>query len=163
VPDPEIPASIVLETLMYVRLLAAPARGGITAAVQNGAGNFNTLGCASCHTPAMETGPNSIPQLSEVTVNLYSDLLLHDMGDGLADNRPDRDASGSEWRTAPLWGTRIVPDFLGGAEHYLHDGRATTLDDAIGWHGGEAEAAKNAYEALGENERQDLVAFLKSL
>lgn len=163
VPDPEIPASIVLETLMYVRLLAAPARGEITAAVQNGAGHFNDIGCASCHTPSMKTGPNSVPQLSEVDVNLYSDLLLHDMGAGLADNRPDRDASGSEWRTAPLWGTRIVPDFLGGAEHYLHDGRATTLDDAIRWHGGEAEAAKNAYEALSENERQDLVSFLKSL
>jgi len=146
-----------------VRLLAAPARGEITAAVQSGAEHFDNLGCASCHTPSMETGPNSVPQLSEVAVNLYSDLLLHDMGNGLADNRPDRDASGFEWRTAPLWGTRIVPDFLGGAEHYLHDGRATTLDDAIRWHGGEAEAAKNAYEALGENKRQDLVAFLKSL
>ncbi len=163
VPDPEIPASIVLETLMYVRLLAPPARGEITAAVQSGEIHFNNIGCASCHIPTMKTGPNIVPQLNEVDVNLYSDLLLHDMGEGLADNRSDRDASGGEWRTAPLWGTRIVPDFLGGEEYYLHDGRATTLDGAIRWHGGEAEAAKNAYEALSENERQDLIAFLKSL
>ena len=163
VPDPEIAASIVLETVMYVRLLAPPVRGEIIPAVERGAALFENIGCASCHIPSMKTGINPIPQLSEVDVNLYSDLLLHDMGEGLADHRPDRDATGSEWRTAPLWGTRIVPDFLGGEEHYLHHGLATTLDEAIRSHGGEAEAAENAYEGLSEQERQDLIAFVKSL
>jgi CxxC motif-containing protein (DUF1111 family) len=163
VPDPEISAATVLQTVAYVRLLAPPARGRITEQVQRGQTLFAQIGCAACHVPSMKSGPNPIPQLSQVEVQLYSDLLLHDMGPGLADHRPDGEASGQEWRTAPLWGLRIVPDFLNGEEYYLHDGRATTLDQAIRLHGGEAEAAGRQYAGLGEGERQDLIAFLKSL
>ncbi len=163
VPDPEISASTVLKTVVYIRLLAPPARGEITPAVRSGEALFVSIGCVSCHVPSMRTGPNSIPQLDEVDVGLYSDLLLHDLGAELADNRPDMYASGREWRTPPLWGLRLVPESLDGQEFYLHDGRATTLDEAIYLHGGEALLAREAYIGLDENERQDLIAFLKSL
>ena len=163
VADPELSASTVLETVLYVRLLQPPDRGDITAEVTRGEVLFRSSDCASCHIPTLTTGKNSVPQLSEQAAHLYSDLLIHDMGPGLADNRPDGDATGSEWRTAPLWGTRLVEDFLGGEAFYLHDGRANSLDEAILEHGGESQASKDAYVALSEAEQRDLVAFLKSL
>ena len=104
-----------------------------------------------------------IKPLDQVNVQLYSDLLLHDMGPGLADNRPDGGANGSEWKTAPLWGTRLIRDFLGGNAFFMHDGRATSLDGAIRAHGGEADSAKSAYINLSEEDRKALIAFLESL
>ena len=163
VPDPEISAATVLTTTMYVRLLTPPARGKITAEVERGDALFKSLQCAACHVPSMVTGVNEIAQLSQVEAALYSDLLLHDMGPELADGRPDGDANGSEWRTAPLWGTRLVGEFLNGEEFYLHDGRAGTLNEAILLHGGEAEEAKTAYQALENADQEALIAFLKSL
>lgn len=163
VPDPEIPAATVLQTVMYVRLLSPPDQGQRTAPVAQGEVIFARLQCASCHVPSMKTGPHQIPQLSQQEARLYSDLLLHDMGPGLADERPDGDATGSEWRTAPLWGTRLVEEFLGGRAFFLHDGRATTLDQAIRLHGGEAQASRDAYAGLGAEEQQALLAFLGSL
>ncbi len=167
VPDPEIPASTVLETVMYVRLLSPPARGEEPAEVKQGETLFASIKCASCHIPTMMTGPNSIPQLDRTEVNLYSDLLLHDMGSELADNRPDGNgaepADGQEWRTTPLWGLRVAPDFLGGEAFYLHDGRTTSLHEAIRAHGGEAEESRAAYMGLSESEQQALIAFLESL
>jgi len=163
VPDPEISASTVLMTVMYVRLLQPPARGEITPEVERGDAVFTEIGCASCHTPSMRTGPNEIPQLSEVDAQLYSDLLIHDMGPALADNRPDGDANGFEWKTAPLWGTRLVAEFLNGEGAFLHDGRASSAEEAIGFHGGEAEASRNRFQALSDGDRQALVAFLESL
>ena len=163
VPDPEISEATVQQTVIYIRLLAPPARGEITAEVQQGEQIFTNLNCVSCHIPTMLTGSNIIPQLNTVAVNLYSDLLLHDMGPALADGRPDHMASGSEWKTRPLWGLRLVDDFLGGNSNYMHDGRASTLDEAIRLHGGEAEAWKTAYEDLSDSARQALIAFLNSL
>lgn len=163
VPDPEISAAEVLQTVMYIRLLKPPARGEVTTQVSRGEQSFLNSDCAKCHVPTMKTGPNAIGPLNEVDAQLYSDLLLHDMGPVLADNRPDGDANGSEWKTAPLWGTRIVRDFLGGNAFFLHDGRATSLDQAIRLHGGEAENAKNAYLNLSEEDRKALIAFLESL
>ncbi len=163
VADPEIPAHIVLETTAYVRLLVPPARGKITAEVARGEVLFAQINCASCHVPTMRTGDSPIAQLAQVDAHLYSDLLLHDMGPALADGRSDGDATGQEWRTAPLWGTRLVADFLGGEEFYLHDGRATTLEAAIEFHGGEAEVSRDAYRALNAGEQQALLAFLRSL
>lgn len=163
IPDPEISASTVLKTVMYVRLLAPPVRGEITPAVERGGTIFAEIGCTFCHVPTMRTGHSIISQLDQVEVDLYSDLLLHDMGSELADNRPDMYASGREWRTPPLWGLRLVPQFLDGREFYLHDGRATSLYEAILLHGGEAEAIRNAYIELSERAQQDLIAFLKSL
>jgi CxxC motif-containing protein (DUF1111 family) len=163
VPDPEIASHIVNETTMYVRLLAPPARGPSNQKVENGASLFNQIGCASCHVPSLTTGPHPIPQLSNVDVALYSDLLLHDMGPALADNRPDGSATGTEWRTAPLWGTRLVPKFLNGEAFYLHDGRATSIDQAIRYHDGEAALARSRFENLAEDEREALISFVESL
>lgn len=163
VPDPEIPASTVQQTVMYIRLLSPPARGPITSQVQQGEGIFSSSGCAKCHVPTMKTGPQIIPQLSNVDVNLYSDLLLHDMGPALADNRPDGQATGSEWKTRPLWGLRLVTDFLGGQAFYLHDSSATSLSEAITLHGGEAQASRDAFVGLSDSDKQALIAFLNSL
>ena len=162
-PDPEISANTVLETVMYVRLLQPPARGRITAQVEAGEALFNSLQCSACHIPSIRTGDHEIPELANQTVALFSDLLLHDMGEGLADNRPDGDADGYEWRTAPLWGTRLVAEFLGGRQFYMHDGRATTVEDAILLHGGEAQAARDGFAALATADREAVIAFVKSL
>ncbi|MCH7820147.1 MAG: thiol oxidoreductase [Candidatus Marinimicrobia bacterium] len=162
-PDPEISAQTVLDVVVYVRLLSPPARGEITPEVTLGESLFEGIGCVSCHIPSMKTGVHNVPQLNQVDANLYSDLLLHDMGNDLADFRPDGSADGFEWRTTPLWGLRIVPDFLDGNAFYLHDGRATTLEDAIEFHGGEAQAASDAFSALSQDDKDALIAFLESL
>ena len=163
VPDPEIPASTVLETVMYVRLLSPPDRGRITDEVTQGEQIFAQIGCATCHVPTLTTGVNIIPELSQVDAHLYSDLLIHDMGPELADDRPDGDANGQEWKTVPLWGTRVVGDFLGGETPFLHDGRAATLHAAIGFHGGEGTASRDGYNGLSATEQAALIAFLESL
>ena len=163
VPDPEISAQTVLDAVVYVRLLSPPDRGDITPEVILGESLFNSIGCVSCHIPSMKTGVRNIPQLDQVDANLYSDLLLHDMGDGLADFRPDGSADGFEWRTTPLWGLRLVPEFLDGKAFFLHDGRARTLEEAIEFHGGEAKVASDAFTALSQDEKDALIVFLKSL
>ena len=120
-------------------------------------------GCDSCHTPKLETGIHpTIPALSKQTIRPYTDLLLHDMGDGLADGRPDFQATGNEWRTPPLWGIGLI-ETVNGHTYYLHDGRARNLMEAILWHGGEAEAAKNRILNLNKEEREALLRFLESL
>ena len=163
VPDPEISAQTVLEAVVYVRLLSPPARGNITPEVTIGETVFSDIGCVTCHVPSMKTGANDIAQLDEVDANLYSDLLLHNMGDSLADNRIDGSADGFEWRTTPLWGLRLVPEFLDGSAFYLHDGRATTVKGAIELHGGEAKVASDAFKALSQADEDALMAFLESL
>ena len=163
VADPEIPAATVLQTAMYVRQLMPPQRGALTVEVKRGELLFADIGCASCHVPTLRTGPNTIPQLSAVDVHLYSDLLLHDMGTELADDRPDGEATGREWRTTPLWGLRLVKDFLNGEAFYLHDGRTSDLGEAILFHGGEAATARDRYAGLSRDDRRAVLAFLKSL
>jgi CxxC motif-containing protein (DUF1111 family) len=152
-----------METIVFLRLLSPPPRGEITSEVKRGEKLFDTIGCASCHVQTMQTGPHSINALNEVNAHIYSDLLLHDMGEELADNRPDGSATGREWRTAPLWGTRLVAEFLGGTPFFLHDGRATTLEGAIRAHGGEAQKAKETFFNLSEVNQQAVIAFLESL
>ena len=163
VPDPEIDRLTVMETIVFLRLLSPPPRGEITSEVKRGEKLFDTIGCASCHVQTMQTGPHSINALNEVNAHIYSDLLLHDMGEELADNRPDGSATGREWRTAPLWGTRLVAEFLGGTPFFLHDGRATTLEGSIRAHGGEAQKAKETFFNLSEVNQQAVIAFLESL
>ena len=163
VADPEVPASEVIDTVMFIRLLAPPPRGEITPEVVLGERRFVEIGCAVCHVPTMQTGASPIEALNRVPVNLYSDLLLHDMGEELADNRPDVTANGREWRTAPLWGTRLVAEVLGGTPFFLHDGRATTLEAAIRAHGGEAQVAKERFVTLAEADRKAVIAFIESL
>jgi CxxC motif-containing protein (DUF1111 family) len=163
VPDPEVPATEVNDVVMYVRLLAPPARGEITEEVRRGEVLFEQSDCARCHVPTLMTGPHAIPALDRVEANLYSDLLLHDMGPGLADNRADGLADGQEWRTSPLWGTRLAPDALGGQASYLHDGRASSLESAINAHGGEAASSQGRFDALSPDDRAAVIAFLESL
>jgi CxxC motif-containing protein (DUF1111 family) len=162
-PDPELSASVVNDVVAYLRTLASPKRGPVTAEVLDGEKVFLGIGCQSCHTPKMKTGPQSIRALSNVEVPLYSDLLLHDMGLELADNFYEGSATGTEWRTTPLWGLRLIKEFLGGVPYYLHDGRTSDLSEAIRLHGGEAAAARNRFLQLNERDRQALIKFLESL
>ena len=162
VSDPELPASTVMSVVNYLRMLAAPAPGPDTPARQRGRSLFESTGCASCHRPSYRTGFSPIAALSGQAVTLYSDLLLHDMGDELADGRPDGQATGREWRTAPLWGLRLVRGFLNGQAFLLHDGRARTIEDAIGYHGGEGAAARAAFRALSAEDRSALLDFVGS-
>jgi CxxC motif-containing protein (DUF1111 family) len=124
---------------------------------------FDTAGCLNCHVNTFgTTAYHPHAELRNQTIHPYTDLLLHDMGPGLASTLDEIHASGREWRTAPLWGIGLTADVSGG-EAYLHDGRARTLDEAILWHGGEAEVSKQAYVALTAAERLALVTFLKTL
>lgn len=162
--DPEIDAERLRKVVFYTMQLAPPAfRRWDDPAVQRGRGQFSTLGCASCHVPEYRTGTLAgFPELSQQTIRPYSDFLLHDMGPALADGRPDFAASGREWRTPPLWGIGLFPA-VNRHSNYLHDGRARSLLEAVLWHGGEAEAAKQRVLALDKAARADLIAFLKAL
>ena len=161
--DPEIPAATVHAVTTYIRLLAPPAPGELTAERIEGRDLFTSVGCASCHVPEMNTGPHEIAALANKPVRLFSDLLLHDMGDALADNRPDRQATGREWKTPPLWGLRLVPQFLNGQMLLMHDGRARSIEEAILLHGGEAAGARTRFSGLSAAQRRALIAYLESL
>ena len=162
VADPEVPAGTVFAVVNYLRLLAPPAPGSPNATRERGAVLFNDIGCASCHTPVLHTGQATTAALTNKPVALFSDLLLHDMGDALADNRPDGQASGREWRTTPLWGMRLIRQFLNGEVFLMHDGRARTIDEAILLHGGEALRSRNLFDALNAADRAALVEFVGS-
>src|SRR5687768_16689778 len=159
--DPEVPASTVFAVVNYLRLLAPPAPGAMTTERERGGTVFANIGCVSCHVPELQTGTASVAALSNRTVTLYSDLLLHDMGDALADNRPDGQASGREWRTTPLWGLRLLRQFLNGDALLLHDGRARTIEEAVLLHGGEAKRARDALAALTPAQRKALLDFVE--
>lgn len=162
--DPEVADSILYSVAFYVRSLAVPARRNVTdAQVQRGKALFTAAKCASCHQPMMRTEVNvAFPQISNQLIFPYTDLLLHDMGAGLADNRPDYDATGQEWRTPPLWGLGLTQT-VNGHQYFLHDGRARSLEEAILWHGGEADGSKNHFINMPQTDRDALIAFLKSL
>jgi CxxC motif-containing protein (DUF1111 family) len=148
----------------YVRLIGVPAqRNSDDPVVQVGSQLFSAYGCVECHIQTLQTHTETIrPELANQTIHPYSDLLLHDMGEGLADGRPDFQATGSEWRTAPLWGIGLT-DVVGQNEHYLHDGRARNLSEAILWHGGEAQRARDNFATAPEESRAALIKFLKSI
>jgi CxxC motif-containing protein (DUF1111 family) len=162
VADPELPASTLRSVVAYLRLLAPPASGPMTAQRELGSARFSSVGCVKCHVPALRTGANPSRALNQREVVLYSDLLLHDMGAGLADGRADGDADGYEWRTTPLWGMRISREFLDGELFLLHDGRARSVEQAILAHGGEAQAVRDAFAALSPEERAALIDFVES-
>lgn len=151
-------------TLFYTLTLAVPQRRNVKdAQVLRGKRVFHEANCASCHTPKYVTGElRDFPELSNQTIYPYTDLLLHDMGEGLADNRPDFAATGREWRTPPLWGLGLIPT-VNGHSHLLHDGRARNLMEAVLWHGGEAESAKQQVLKLNKADREALIRFLESL
>lgn len=162
VSDPEVLESTVQAVTHYMRALAPPAPGPETTARIEGRELFMQLQCGRCHVPEFITGQSPLPALRSRTVTAYSDFLLHDMGPALADNRPDGQASGSEWRTTPLWGLRLMRFFLNGDALLLHDGRARTIQEAIELHGGEALAARNAFMQLTPAQRDKLLDFVAS-
>jgi len=162
--DPEIPDAQVEGVLFYLRTLGVPARRDVNdAQVREGESLFNLLGCAGCHVPSLVSGDlEGVAEVSGQVFFSYTDLLLHDMGDGLDDNRPVFAADGGEWRTPPLWGLGLA-DVVAAQTEYLHDGRARSVEEAILWHGGEAEAARGGFVALGASARATLLRFLASL
>ena len=161
---PEVSTELLASVLFYTRNLAVPARRDVDSAqVLNGKGLFHQAGCQKCHAPSFITATEAAePELAKQLIRPYSDLLLHDMGEGLADNREEFLASGREWRTAPLWGIGLS-QAVNGHTQFLHDGRARNLLEAILWHGGEAEAAKQQVLTFTAEERSTLLAFLNSL
>lgn len=148
VPDPELSDADLFDLLSFVLLLAAPAPDAPTPDSERGRATFAQIACDGCHTPTLLGPRGAIPA--------YTDLLVHDMGDELADGFPMGAATGREFRTQPLWGVSV-------ASPYLHDGRASTLNEAIRWHGGEAVRSREAYIALSAEERDELITFLESL
>lgn len=149
--------------VFYSQTLAVPTRRNITEEeVRQGGRLFAEIRCTTCHTPSFTTGKHEIPQLSNQKIYPFTDMLLHDMGDGLADGRQDFDANGREWKTRPLWGigqSKTVNPLAG----FLHDGRARTFEEAILWHGGEAEYSVKKFTALTKSDRDAVVRFLNSL
>ncbi|MEO8772118.1 MAG: di-heme oxidoredictase family protein [Ferruginibacter sp.] len=162
--DPEIPDSVLNGAAFYIKTLAVPARRSVTDAVAlQGEQIFKQINCANCHIPTMQTAVDvSLKQISNQRIHPYTDLLLHDMGIGLADNRPDYLATGTEWKTPALWGIGLF-EKTNGIPFYLHDGRARTIEEAIVWHSGEAEASKNKFILLSTADRKALIKFIKSL
>jgi len=163
--QPEVSDHVVQRLTFYSRTLAVPARRDVDdPVVLAGRELFHEAGCADCHVPSYVTGPGDpeVPQLEGEQIWPYTDLLLHDMGEGLADGRPDYDADGREWKTPPLWGVGLVP-VVNDHDLLLHDGRARGLAEAILWHGGEGEAAKEAFRTMARDDREALLTFLESL
>lgn len=141
-----------------------PARDQDSAGVVAGKGVFQTIGCNGCHKFGITTSSgNSVAALDNQVIHPFTDLLLHDMGPGLSDRRPTFLASGSEWRTTPLWGLGLHGFLSEDAPGYLHDGRARTLEEAILWHGGEAADSRRLFTELPASERAQLIEFLGSL
>ncbi|WP_030128175.1 di-heme oxidoredictase family protein [Pseudomonas sp. QTF5] len=162
--EPEVSDNILRLVLFYSRNLAVPARRDVGAPqVLAGKNLFFQAGCQSCHTPQYTTAANAAePELANQVIRPYSDLLLHDMGDGLADNRSEFQASGRDWRTPPLWGIGLT-QAVSGHTQFLHDGRARDLLEAVLWHGGEAQAAQQQVLSFNAEQRAALLAFLNSL
>jgi len=162
--EPEVSDNILRLVLFYTRNLAVPARRGVNdAQVLAGKNLFFQSGCQSCHTPKYTTAANAAePELANQVIRPYSDLLLHDMGEGLADNRSEFQASGRDWRTPPLWGIGLT-QAVSGHTQFLHDGRARNLLEAVLWHGGEARAAQQQVLSFNAQQRAALLAFLNSL
>lgn len=162
--EPEITAENFDKLVFYSATLAPPTREDYDdPEVMRGREWMTDLGCTDCHKESVETGEHpTIPELSNQKIRPYTDLLLHDMGEGLSDGRPVFGAKGSEWRTPPLWGigrVQVVNDH----ELFLHDGRARGFAEAILWHGGEAEEARESFRSLPAAERASLIRFLESL
>lgn len=162
--DPELPDEVLDITALYTQTLAVPARRRLNdSTVQRGERLFHEARCSACHRPTMTTGTHAdVAELSNQRIQPFTDMLLHDMGPDLADGRPDFLASGSEWRTPPLWGTGLL-QVINNHEALMHDGRARGFAEAILWHGGEAEGAKEAFRSMPKSDREALLAFLRSL
>lgn len=162
--DPEVTDQIFEAVVNYSRMLAVPARRKPNdPQVLRGEMLFHQVNCSGCHLPELRTGDvPDMPELAHQTIRPYTDLLIHDLGEGVSDRRKVFDAAGSEWRTAPLWGIGLVKT-VNRHTFFLHDGRARDLTEAILWHGGEAERSKNDFRNLSREDRDAVVRFLESL
>ena len=160
----EVSDSILRSVEFYIRTLAVPARRDAdNTTVLKGKQLFTQANCVACHTPQLQTKVNvAFPEISNQVIFPYTDMLVHDMGTDLADNRPDNEATGVEWRTAPLWGIGLTK-VVNGHQNFLHDGRARTLMEAVMWHGGEAQKSKEFVDNLSKEDRDALIQFLQSL
>lgn len=161
---PEISDDILRKVVSYTQTLAVPARRNHEdKTVLRGKFLFQQLNCSGCHRPQMNTGMEGmISALHDQKIWPYTDLLLHDMGPGLADGRPDYLATGTEWRTAPLWGIGLIQT-VNGHSFLLHDGRARNIEEAILWHGGESERSSDDFKKLPKADREALIRFVESL
>ena len=161
--SPEIGQERLGKVVFYQQTLAVPAmRNADDPRVRKGARLFLEAGCAACHTPSHTTGDHPVPAVSHQVIFPYTDLLLHDMGEGLADGRPDFLAGGQEWRTPPLWGIGLIEN-VNNHTRLLHDGRARDIAEAILWHGGEGLEAREEFRKMSREEREALLRFLESL
>lgn len=162
--NPEISDDILQRVTLYSQVLAVPKRRNANDEKNlSGQRLFSEIGCSACHNPTFTTSKHhDIPEFNNQKIYPYTDLLLHDMGKDLADNRPDGLAKGTEWRTPPLWGIGLIKT-VNGHTTLLHDGRARNVEEAILWHGGEAKNSKSKFKALSKIERENLISFVNSL
>ncbi len=162
--DPEVSTQTVNDVVFYLKTLKAPIpRNQDDPDVKAGKQIFSEIQCAVCHTPTLQTGFSPIEVLAYQEFHPYTDLLLHDMGPALDDGYTEGFALSSEWRTPPLWGLGLSADAQGGDYFLMHDGRATSIEEAITLHGGEAESSKNNFLQLSIIEQEQLLKFLESL
>jgi CxxC motif-containing protein (DUF1111 family) len=161
---PEINQNILQKLTIYTQTLGVPQRrNSQDPKILAGQKIFSELHCNRCHWPSFTTrSDHEISFLNDQNIFPYSDFLLHDMGEDLADNRPDGLASGFEWRTPPLWGIGLIPT-VNGHQNLLHDARARNVEEAILWHGGEAETSKQEFKKRNKDEREALIVFVNSL
>lgn len=178
-PDEDLDKLVLYLSTLGVRPQRVWQTGIEDQSALQGRAIFKDIGCESCHTETLQTSAfHPLAEVRDQTIHPYSDLLLHDMGPGLADNLGEGSASGSEWRTTPLWGLGLAACVTGGVTNptgaegdevctphhaYLHDGRARSIDEAIRWHGGESQNSNTAYQDLSDAQQQMVLDFLKSL
>lgn len=161
--EPEVVDELLDLVVFYSQTLAVPARRDLDDAdVLAGKALFYQAACTACHVPKFATSGDAAPEQRGQLIWPYSDFLLHDMGPGLADGNPTADVAASEWRTPPLWGIGLTAT-VSGHTFFLHDGRARSLEEAILWHGGEAEASRDAFARMPAADRARLIRFLESL
>lgn len=162
--SPELDDKKLDQVTAYCASLGVPYRRNISDPdVIEGKKLFVQIGCDKCHLAKVKTGSYAlVPEFSNKTIKPYTDLLLHDMGNGLADNRPDFEATGNEWRTPPLWGIGMVK-VVNNHTFFLHDGRARNFEEAILWHGGEGEKSKTEFTKLSAKQRLQVITFLENL
>jgi CxxC motif-containing protein (DUF1111 family) len=162
--DPEIATSKVNDVVFYLQTLKAPVQRDQSAGdVVAGKELFIRIGCEKCHKQTLRSGYSPVEPLSNKAFHPYTDLLLHDMGAGLDDGYTEGNAKTYEWRTPPLWGLGLSKNSQGGQYFLLHDGRASTLEQAISLHGGESQNSNSAFQSLSSGEKQQLITFLESL
>jgi len=159
---PELSDVFLNKLTQYMQMLGVPRPAALTPERARGAELFNAFGCDGCHLSTLKTGKHALSFLSEQEFSAYTDLLLHDMGPGLADHRPEFSATGQEWRTAPLWGLGLI-ETVNGHLLLLHDGRARGVAEAILWHDGEAKVSRTRFQEADAKDRQALAAFLLGL